>query len=101
MTAASVHTFENIAGLTHVGSLPGIVQNVIESKDQAREEAEQHPDVEISHIHLNDKTVAGLRIKNKKCFSVQYHPEASPGPNDSKYLFSNFVENIKTHNLNQ
>tara|TARA_B100000767_G_scaffold22305_1_gene19947 strand:- start:23819 stop:24931 length:1113 start_codon:yes stop_codon:yes gene_type:complete len=65
-----------------------------------REESEQHPDLEISHIHLNDKTVAGLRIKNKKCFSVQYHPEASPGPNDSKYLFSNFIENIKTHNLN-
>jgi carbamoyl-phosphate synthase small subunit len=64
-----------------------------------KDEAEQHPEVEISHIHLNDKTVAGLRIKNKKCFSVQYHPEASPGPNDSKYLFSNFVENIKTHTI--
>ncbi len=62
-----------------------------------KEEAEQHPDVEISHIHLNDKTIAGLKMKNKKCFSVQYHPEASPGPNDAKYLFTTFVENIKLH----
>jgi carbamoyl-phosphate synthase small subunit len=59
-----------------------------------REEAEQHPDVTHTHTHLKHKTVAGLRIKNKKCFSVQYHPEASPGPNDSKYLFSNFVNNF-------
>ena len=63
-----------------------------------REEAEQHPNVEISHVHLNDKTVAGLKMNNKKCFSVQYHPEASPGPNDSKYLFSNFVNNFKSKN---
>ena len=61
-----------------------------------REEAEQHPNVEVSHVHLNDKTVAGLKMNNKKCFSVQYHPEASPGPNDSKYLFSNFVNNFKS-----
>ncbi|MGB0896499.1 MAG: glutamine-hydrolyzing carbamoyl-phosphate synthase small subunit [Flavobacteriaceae bacterium] len=60
-----------------------------------REEAEANSEVEISHIHLNDKTVAGLRMKNKNCFSVQYHPEASPGPHDSEYLFDQFVENIK------
>ncbi len=64
-----------------------------------REEAEQHPNVEISHVHLNDRTVAGLKMNNKKCFSVQYHPEASPGPNDSKYLFSNFVKNFKPKTL--
>lgn len=60
-----------------------------------REEAEANAEVEISHIHLNDKTVAGLKMKNKNCFSVQYHPEASPGPHDSEYLFDQFVENIK------
>ena len=60
-----------------------------------REEAEANTEVEISHVHLNDKTVAGLKMKNKNCFSVQYHPEASPGPHDSEYLFDQFIENIK------
>lgn len=60
-----------------------------------REELEQHPDLEITHYHLNDNTVAGMRMKSKDCFSVQYHPEASPGPHDSEYLFDLFVENIK------
>ena len=55
-----------------------------------REEAEAHPDLEITHTHLNDKTVAGIAMKSKKCFSVQYHPEAAPGPNDAKYLFKQF-----------
>tara|TARA_R110000868_G_scaffold100301_2_gene275856 strand:+ start:8795 stop:9898 length:1104 start_codon:yes stop_codon:yes gene_type:complete len=60
-----------------------------------REEAELHPDLEITHVHLNDHTVAGLAMKTKNCFSVQYHPEASPGPHDSSYLFDQFIENIK------
>lgn len=60
-----------------------------------REETENHPDIEITHVHLNDFTVAGIRMKNKNCFSVQYHPEASPGPHDSSYLFDQFIENIK------
>lgn len=60
-----------------------------------REEAEANSEVEISHVHLNDHTVAGLKMKNKNCFSVQYHPEASPGPHDSVYLFDQFIENIK------
>lgn len=59
-----------------------------------RQETENHPDVEITHLHLNDETVAGIRLKNKNCFSVQYHPEASPGPNDSVYLFDEFIENL-------
>ena len=61
-----------------------------------REEAEANPDVEITHIHLNDNTVAGIRMKDKKVFSVQYHPEASPGPNDSVYLFDQFIEAVKS-----
>ena len=60
-----------------------------------REELEANPEMEITHLHLNDGTVAGMRMKNKNCFSVQYHPEASPGPHDSSYLFDQFVENLK------
>jgi len=60
-----------------------------------REETESHPLVEITHVHLNDHTVAGIQIKDKNCFSVQYHPEASPGPHDAEYLFDQFIENIK------
>ena len=56
---------------------------------------ENHPEFEITHVHLNDDTLAGMRMKNKNCFSVQYHPEASPGPHDSSYLFDQFIENIK------
>ncbi len=46
---------------------------------------------EITHINLNDNTVEGIRIKDKNAFAVQYHPEASPGPHDSRYLFDDFV----------
>ncbi|MGB6268092.1 MAG: glutamine-hydrolyzing carbamoyl-phosphate synthase small subunit [Olleya sp.] len=62
-----------------------------------REEAEAHPDLEITHVHLNDDTVAGLKMKSKNVFSVQYHPEASPGPHDSSYLFDEFINNIKSY----
>ena len=50
--------------------------------------------VKISHKHLNDQTVAGLEIKGKDCFSVQYHPEAGPGPNDGNYLFDQFLSKL-------
>lgn len=60
-----------------------------------REETEANPDIEITHLHLNDHTVAGIRMKNKPVFSVQYHPEASPGPHDASYLFDQFVDLIK------
>ncbi len=51
--------------------------------------------VELTHTHLNDNTVAGIKVKNKKAFSVQYHPESSPGPHDSRYLFDEFIELLK------
>lgn len=82
------------------------VKNVITGKGEitsqnhgfaiVREELDKHPDFELTHEHLNDGTVAGMRMKSKNCFSVQYHPEASPGPHDSSYLFDQFIENIKS-----
>ena len=60
-----------------------------------REETEANDAIKITHVHLNDNTIAGIRIKDKKCFSVQYHPEASPGPHDAEYLFDQFFEMIK------
>lgn len=48
--------------------------------------------VEVTHINLNDQTVEGIKIKGKKAFSVQYHPEASPGPHDARYLFNEFIK---------
>ncbi|MCL4127849.1 UNVERIFIED_CONTAM: hypothetical protein GTU68_019697, partial [Idotea baltica] len=62
----------------------------------AREELAKSPDVVITHVNLNDDTVEGIRIRNKKAFSVQFHPEASPGPHDSHYLFDEFLQLIQT-----
>ncbi len=61
-----------------------------------KEQTEAHPDVEVTHICLNDGTVGGLAMKSKNTFSVQYHPEASPGPHDASYLFDEFIDRIKT-----
>ena len=49
-------------------------------------------DVEITHVNLNDDSIEGIRLKNKPAFSVQYHPEATPGPHDSRYLFDDFMK---------
>ena len=53
--------------------------------------------VEITHLNLNDASIEGIRIKNKPAFSVQYHPEATPGPHDSRYLFDDFVAMMKSN----
>ncbi|MEP7108129.1 MAG: glutamine-hydrolyzing carbamoyl-phosphate synthase small subunit [Ferruginibacter sp.] len=54
--------------------------------------------VEITHLNLNDNSIEGIRVKNKRAFSVQYHPEATPGPHDSRYLFDEFIAMINTNN---
>lgn len=59
--------------------------------------AENAENVEITHIHLNDETLAGMKRTDKNAFSVQFHPEASAGPHDSRYLFDEFVSRIKTN----
>jgi len=61
----------------------------------SEKDVEESSKVEATHINLNDNTIEGLDVKGKNAFSVQYHPEASPGPHDSQYLFDQFVENIK------
>lgn len=55
---------------------------------------EGHGEIVLTHRHLNDETVAGIRLENKAVFSVQFHPEASPGPHDSRYLFDTFVNHM-------
>lgn len=59
----------------------GVVADAVRSSDK----------VEITHVNLNDKSIEGIRVKGKNAFSVQYHPESSPGPHDSRYLFDDFV----------
>ena len=56
------------------------------------EEIQSSELVEATHVNLNDQTIEGIRVKGKKAFSVQYHPEAAPGPHDSRYLFDDFVQ---------
>ena len=51
--------------------------------------------VEITHVNLNDETIEGIKIKEKKAFSVQYHPEAAPGPHDARYLFDQYLEMLE------
>jgi len=60
------------------------------------EKLDKTDNVKATHINLNDRTVEGIELKNKPAFSVQYHPEASPGPHDSRYLFDKFIDLIKS-----
>lgn len=54
--------------------------------------------IEITHVNLNDQSIEGIRVKDKPVFSVQYHPESTPGPHDSRYLFDEFIDMIKKYN---
>lgn len=55
-----------------------------------------NPDIEVTHVNLNDNSIEGIKVKGKRAFSVQYHPESFPGPHDSRYLFDDFIESVKT-----
>lgn len=83
------HPVKNL--LTGKGEITSQNHGFVVKKEELLDNAE----FEITHVHLNDDTVAGMRMKNKNCFSVQYHPEANPGPHDSRYLFDTFIENMK------
>lgn len=65
-----------------------------------KEESIAATDLEVTHINNNDRTIEGLRHKKHPVFSVQYHPEAAPGPFDSSYLFDDFVDMIREHKKN-
>ena len=59
------------------------------------DEIQNSKSIDLTHVNLNDDTVEGIKIKGKNAFSVQYHPESSPGPHDSRYLFDDFINMIK------
>ena len=63
----------------------------------SQDDINNNKNVEITHINLNDGTIEGIKLRDKNCFSVQYHPESSPGPHDSRYLFDDFISNIKNN----
>jgi carbamoyl-phosphate synthase small subunit len=54
----------------------------------------ENANIEITHVNLNDESIEGIRMKDRPAFSVQYHPEATPGPHDSRYLFDEFIQSI-------
>jgi carbamoyl-phosphate synthase small subunit len=63
----------------------------------AKDSVESNPRIKVTHEHLNDRTIAGIMLTDKPVFSVQYHPEASAGPHDSRYLFDQFIENMRSN----
>ncbi|MFI5194818.1 MAG: glutamine-hydrolyzing carbamoyl-phosphate synthase small subunit, partial [Chitinophagales bacterium] len=59
------------------------------------EAVRKNEQVEVTHVNLNDQSIEGIRVKNRPVFSVQYHPESTPGPHDSRYLFDEFMDLIR------
>lgn len=91
--------FNGHRGINH--PVKNIVANRCEITSQnhgfgvVRKDIESSDNIEVTHINLNDSSIEGIRVKGKKAFSVQYHPESSPGPHDSRYLFDDFVSMVK------
>lgn len=87
--------FNGHRGINH--PVKNIIENRCEITSQnhgfgvVAEDIEKSDAVEITHVNLNDQSIEGIRVKGKNAFSVQYHPESSPGPHDSRYLFDEFV----------
>jgi carbamoyl-phosphate synthase small subunit len=83
------------------------VKNVITGKSEItsqnhgfgvnKDDIEKMPNVEITHVNLNDQSIEGIRRTDKPAFSVQYHPESSPGPHDSRYLFDDFIKMMNSY----
>ncbi len=84
-------------GLNQPAGLKQQVEITSQNHGFAVTEESLNPEVEITHLNLNDRTVAGLRHKTLPFFSVQYHPEASPGPHDADYLFGKFVQMMREY----
>ena len=84
-------------GLNQPAGLKQKVEITSQNHGFAVTEESLSADVEITHLNLNDRTVAGLKHKTLPFFSVQYHPEASPGPHDADYLFEQFVKMMRDH----
>jgi carbamoyl-phosphate synthase small subunit len=82
-------------GLNHPAGLTEQVEITSQNHGFAIDPESLVPEVEITHLNLNDRTVAGLKHKTLPLFSVQYHPEASPGPHDADYLFDRFVQSMR------
>lgn len=87
-------------GLNQPAGLQREVEITSQNHSFALEEDSLSPEVEVTHLNLNDRTVAALRHKSLPMFSVQYHPEASPGPHDSDYVFEEFVKAMRSHRAN-
>lgn len=91
--------FNGHRGLNH--PVKNVIKNSCEITSQNHgfgvipEDVRKSEAVEITHVNLNDNSIEGIRMKGKKAFSVQYHPESSPGPHDSRYLFDDFISMIK------
>ncbi|WP_373536148.1 glutamine-hydrolyzing carbamoyl-phosphate synthase small subunit [Microcoleus sp.] len=84
-------------GLNHPAGLTEQIEITSQNHGFAIDPDSLVPEVEITHLNLNDRTVAGLKHKTLPMFSVQYHPEASPGPHDADYLFDRFVQSMRDH----